>query len=314
MGKSKSVLMQVLICIGLLCLIWGGYYVSVQQVRVSNERKAIFELEVSLEYDLVSEVEEVVSDGEWLTISGWAMHLNSMNNAINVVLQPMGTMKEKLLETESIDRKEMADYFVPNWDKGMCGFVSKIKEEELDNEVCYEILLSVEYETLDEEESGSSKSTRKKIATNQYLYNNGVYRYNPIEFRPPSSYDVEIQKVIERGNVRLYSKEMNIWIYQYDTELYFISEAGDGTENGIEIVYPIMAFTSRPELLPDSEISYEHLGFYEEKEEYDDKYRVGVITLPTQYPITYINTGVYDFTDEKWIQSFCIDVDYESLY
>lgn len=310
MEKSKKVIVQALICVGLLCAIWGGYFLLLQIIEVRNEKKFYAELETVNDFDLLCEVEDIVVEDDRVKLLGWGQRLDSKNDAMHLILQPMNKKNARVLTADSTERKDIGAYFRNDWEFGLNGFSVEIDKDKIEPNVCYELLFALDYET---DENGFLQKEIKKVTTKQYLYNDELYRYNPVEFRKPEVSDAELQKVIEEGSVRCFDDKNGVWIYQHGVELYFITEAGYKTETGNEIVVPIMVYTSWEELYPEEGARNIHLGFLQGTKKSEEKYRVEVISLPIDYPITYINTGLFDMT-KGWIQSYCIDVDYEYLF
>ena len=102
MEKTKRTVLQILTCVGLLCVIWGGYFVSVNMINRFREEAKARELGVVVDYSILSEVEEVTKkDGKFL-FSGWAMRLNSENVEIQLVLQPTNGLDAEVLFAKSL--------------------------------------------------------------------------------------------------------------------------------------------------------------------------------------------------------------------
>lgn len=312
MEKTKRTVLQILTCVGLLCVIWGGYFVSVNMINRFREEAKARELGVVVDYSILSEVEEVTKkDGKFL-FSGWAMRLNSENVEIQLVLQPTNGLDAEVLFAKSFERREKGSYFVPNWNFGLCGYSANIKEDELKEDVCYEVFIVLTYIEKDGTLRGEYK---KKVTTNQFFYDGMLYQYNPQNFTMPEITDDELMTVIDKGSIRLYSEEQHLWVYQYDWKMYFILDSHFGSMRENNIGIPVMPFTSREELLPMGMSGNDHLGFLFEDQIYQREgignYQIAVVELPKAYPITYISTGLFDATEKKWIENFYIDIVYE---
>lgn len=311
METSKRTIKQVLICIGLLCVIWGVYFFSVRGIKRTNEENSIRKQAVEVDYKVLFGVERVKTEKGNISLSGWALRLNSVNSAIYLVLQPTDDSEAEVFLAECTESKEIGEYFAPKWDFGECGFTVDLNEERLKEGICYEVLIVLDYEEKTEVGESVTK-TRKKITTSQYLYNGELYRYNPEDFEEPKISDAEIIHVLENGVLRAYDLKEQIWIYQYEKQLYFIVNSNYSLDKSSSIRIPVMPQTSREDLLPEERRQYgfDHLGAYHLDENYIREgvtpYQIVVVNIPTEYPLIYITTGLYDNLYQTWTKRFDI--------
>ena len=299
---ENNVLLQVVFFVVSMAVIVGGYVVISNKVQWNNEQKRISELKVTEDYNILVGLDDVIGDGKNIQLSGWALRLDSVTEKVHLVFKEVDGTEEIVLKTESSERENVEEYFNPNWDFGKIGFEAVVKEKKFDTDTCYEIFVNIEYAV-----DGVEKS--KKTASGKYLYNEELYLYNPKTFTAPKITDEEIEKVIKEGLVKAYDNKAQIWVYEYENRLYFITnpEFGSMAENQIGV--PIMPRTSRVELLPEERVQYgsDHLGFYYEDEKYVSEgivpYQIVVVDLPTKYPVTTICIGLYNNVDKVWVHN-----------
>ena len=103
-------------------------------------------------------------------------------------------------------------------------------------------------------------------------------------------------------------------IYQYEDRLLYVidSEKHDISSN-TDIVVPVMINSTRLDLLPEEmrTYGYEHFGLHSGDELFEDdmqKYQIVEIELPKKYPVTYLNTGIYDNGQKLWIKRYSVSL------
>ena len=312
--ETKRTIWHVLICVGLVGLIWGGYILAMIPIKRMNEMKPVLKQNTTIDYAILKDVEEVRLEDEWVVLSGWVLRLNSKNQEVRLILEPVDGSEPRVMEMEYTERKDVGNYFSPNWDFGECGFVASEKKSKIEEDCCYELFVALSYE---ESDGTQMVKKTKRVTTNQFLYNWELYDYNTETFEKPKITDEELLKVIEEGSVRQYSPEQRFWIYQYNGELYYFLDTTTGLILGDNIGIPVMPYTSRKELLPEDKPENDYLGFLYEDERYGrdrvGEYQVARVALSTKYPIIYIATGLYDNVAKTWVKDLYIDVDWNKL-
>lgn len=308
-NKKKQVIFFVISMIILSVI----YIVVVSFVQKISEKEVLSKLSPILDYQVLFEIEDVVKKDGKLEFSGWMLRVDSKNKNVWLVFNEVNETEIKILKTSLIDRNDVGNYFMPNWNFGNCGFVSEVKCDEFKKDVCYEVFLVLDYVTEKEIEGRiETLENKRKVSTGYYLFNDMLYRYNPQNFYEPQVIDEEILDVIKKGVLRGYDLNEKIWVYQYNRSLYFLIGSDFGFMEDVQIGIPVMPHTTREDLLPESRISYgfDHLGFYFENKDYlrdgIEDYQVVVVTLPTEYPMTYIATGLYNAIEESWMKEFNI--------
>lgn len=301
--KWKKTVIQGIICVGLVVLIWTGYFVVRGKINKDKKERAIQELRVKQDYNLLSQVETVSSEKGKVMISGWALRRNSKNQEIYLMLQSEDKEEKILLYTDCKERADVDDIMNHEYDYGETGFTAKIQEKELKKDRSYEILLVLEYE-----ENGKSK-IQKKVTTNRYIYNGELYRYQPEDFVKPEISQAEIKEVIDNGKLYDCDAEKGGWIYEYQGMMYWIL---DGKQfEGLKApsvpcdIYPVHGEdvpTERMELYQMRGYDYYeiYLNDTHQVQERDKTYYVISLELP-KYPISYMKTGSYGNGGTGWL-------------
>lgn len=313
MENWKKVMLQGVICVGLLCVIWGGYFLVSCQINRKNEIERIRKLAVTTDNKIVTHVENFRFDGENLVLSGWGLRTKSEVSAIDIILKQTEGNKEALLQTESYVRDDVNKYFDSEWEFGKSGFKAKISESQLERDKCYEILLVLAYE------NDEMKEERKKVETNWYIYNGEVLRYNPIEFEKPEV-DSELVEVIDEGNLCTYDTDKRIWVYEYGGNLFWIVDFSILGDLSKRPEIPMFVYTSQRDKKLEDKVEADYYGYYLKEEDLrkniDSNYFVCKMEIPKNVSITSIQTGVYHNIDKKsewkWEDVFSMGFLYEN--
>lgn len=301
-----------LFCVLSVVLIWGIYMVMVKWIRweVESEKVVAEKAEESFNENVLSEINQVHKNGKMLYISGWIMKYNTRVIDVKMVLRETGEIKEQVLKTSLEKNKGYETYLNYLKSDGAYrngGFTAKIEIEELKKDVCYEVLLYFGYEYEKKMQDGSVELVDRwvKVDTEQYLYQDAVYRYNPTEFIRPEFIDKQMQTVIENGVVLAYDNKKQVWLYLYEENLYWIlgKEKNAMYKNEKRIFCHL--FSVDKTKLPEERQKYgfDNKDFYFETNRVllntDEVYEVAKMSLESEYPITRIQTGFIDSTNEE---------------
>ena len=301
-SKKKQLIFFLVIMVGLVAI----YIPAITKVKEIREEEILENQRIIDDYAILTNVENVKVENGEIQLFGWAFRLNSKNSNIRIVLQSIDNLDTRVFDTYIEEDNRVGQKFVSKRDFGKCRFIATKNENKLQNNVCYEILLVLDYRQ--EMETTEIVEYSKKVTTGKYLYEGELYSYNPINYTEPKVTDEELLKVIAEGTLKAYDSEMQMWVYQYGLKLYYIVNPSFGSMELNHIGIPVMPQTSKPELLPEHRIQhgFDHLGFYYENKEYEREgvlpYQVVMVTLSEQYPITYITTGFYSDTEDTWIK------------
>lgn len=307
--KSKKV--QILFFVISMAILITVYWIGVYSICTTKEQNRIEQQAIVKDNSTLLNIEEVVKKNSTISILGWAVRLNSMDVDIKLVLQSVDETEVKIFSTELKNKKDISDYFKVDELIAMYEFQTDIKEKNLTKDKCYEILLVLDYKEQEIEYS-------KKITTTRYLYNGELYKYNPQEFVPPIVTDDELIQVIQNGNILSYDVRKEVWIYEYEKQIYWIVNFGlfGAYENRPEL--PLMSTflsiqkTSEGILQFIKNRNYE--GYYIKEREYqiysnDDLF---VYSRPVELENIFgITTGIYhnDGENEGWIWDTFIQLD-----
>ena len=188
------------------------------------------------------------------------------------------------LEKESVERQDVNEYFLCDYDYTSSGFTARAEVSEGE----YEVLIKWPWSIA--------------LSTGVYINSDGVHYASRKEFEVPKI-DTDF---IQKGVVRVYRPDFHCWVYQYEGSLYWIVDQDFNFEEDNTTYIQYQLWTTRTENLPKERLDNNWLwdnigGNFEDYEIQGDfgKYRVMKRGLPTEYPITAIVTGYHK--DRKWI-------------
>jgi len=289
MENWKKTIIQGAICVGLLCVIWGGYFF----IRIYYTDR-ILDIKED-DFSWVYQVDSVKTEGKEFVLQGFAFELkkNSEDGAFEIVLQEVESGKRYFLEMEYMERKDVNDYFLCEYDYLYSGFVASIKKNKLDLEnENYEVLLR-------------DAGERKTYRTGTYISKGSLMYTDPLEYRPLDVEGTDLEEIVKNGILRVYRPDFGMYVYQYERELYWIAEEGyDFVEGDTYVQYQLE--TTQVDKLPEIRLKNhwytDNIGFMFRSNELLDidtgKYRVTKEAIPEEYSITTIWTGNYR---EKWL-------------
>lgn len=290
---GKKTIGQIAVCIGLLVLVWGGYFL-IKEYKIGRA------LEVREDnFSWVYQVDAVEREKGTLLLKGFAFQLgvDAEKNNCEIVLQELETGKRYFLKMSYLERQDVNDYFLCEYDYLQSGFVAEIKEKRLDIEKNYEVLLRV-------------AGGRTTYQTGTYLSGGKLVYTNPTEFVPLEVAGTALEEVVENGILRVYRPDYGMYVYQYDGELYWIAEPEYGFVDGDTCVQYQLETTQKenlPKVRLENHWDWDNIGFQFMTNEMTGQdfgtYRVAKKALPVEYAITKIWTGNY-IDGWIWKQNF----------
>ena len=317
---EQSRMLQWLFFVVSMAVIVGAYFPLTKVAEDMREKRDIKDMNLSVDYDFLYDFETIENVDNAIEFEGWALRLDSKNIGISVVLDATDGSDTKVLLAETTERKDVEEYVGKDTEFGECGFLVDIKENQLAENVCYEVQLALHYEGEPDTEGNTDYYIR--TATNQYLYNGQIYRYDPTNFEEPQIDDADLSNVIKNGMLCTYSMEHRACIYLHDDKLYCIADSEHWVPLEKSPSVPTVFYTLFPDLIPEErKEKYEARG-YDSREIYLNEksyysghniiYGVTVIELP-DYPITYIRTGTYDNKGNRYVfrGSFLMDISFK---
>lgn len=212
--EKKRTIVQVLICVGLLCVIWGGHFFA-SKYGINR----ILDIKGN-DFSWVYQVDSVDMQEKKCVIKGFAFELNTdaKKEAFEIVLQDMESGKKYFLKMEYNKREDVNEYFLCEYDYVDSGFSASINKK-IVNGRNYEILLRV---------AGQKDAYR----TGTYLADGELMYVSPLEYQTLEVIGTDLEEVVNKGTVRVYRPDYGMYVYQYDNALYWIAEPEYGFVEG----------------------------------------------------------------------------------
>lgn len=290
MMQKKRTIWQVLICIGLLCVIWGGYILVIR-----NYRQQIDEIRED-DFSWITQVEKIENKDGKITITGFAFKLNksAKEKAYAIVLRDMDTDKFVFPKMEYVQRADVNRYFLCDYDYSDSGFIARIDDEVLRlEEKNYEVLV--------------------KPYWDEYAYQTGLYLAkgemlctNPENYVALDTEGTELDTIIKNGILRVYEPNIGVYVYQLEETMYWVFEKDYAyfNDNG-DMWLQYILYTTQNEKLPKEQLEinclWNNSSFSFKKRELSqyetEKYRVVACEMPKEHSVTFIQTGHYA---EEW--------------
>lgn len=294
--SKKKTIIQGIVCIGLLCAIWGIYFYVNSMIKLADHRQ------ISLREDNFSwvyQVDSLENRGEEVVLKGFAFKLKKDATAgvFEIVLYDIESGEHYFPKMKYMDRKDVNDYFICEYEYLKSGFEATIKESVLKLDRCYEVLLRPTEDS-------------RAFQTGVYVLNGKLVYANPEEFEELEVIDTDLEKVVNSGVLRAYKPEAGIYIYQYQNELYWIADSNyEFIDNDSSMEYHL--YTTQIHNLPEYRLAnqwnWDNIGFRFSENELTEwntgKYRVAKKIIPSEYSVTKISVGSY-IDEWIWEQSF----------
>ncbi len=279
--KYKFFWGQLVVCVGLLVLIWGGYFIVARKMELQIEK------ELEDDFSWVVQVDGVEKQGENVVLSGFAFKINAdaKKDAFRIVLRNLDTGEYLFPKMKYLDRKDVNDYFLCEYDYTNSGFLATVKTEEIDlqkNE--YEVLLLPHL-------THSPYRFATYISKGELLYT------NPKTYEALDVEGTSIEEIVKEGVLRVYEPENHMYVYQYMGELYWIAE--EEYQYWDNDVLEFLTYTTQNKRLPQQRLEnnwmFDNIGFVFSSMELPEMsargYRVSKKEIPTEYSIKKITTG-----------------------
>ena len=290
MEAKKRTIIQAIVCVVLVCMIWGGYFL----VKTYHTDR-ILDIKED-DFSWVYQVDSVEIDGKDFVLQGFAFELNknAEEGSFEIVLEDIESGERYFPKMEYVDRKDVNEYFLCEYDYLQTGFEATIKEKKLSlEEKSYEVLLRV-------------KGDRLAYQTGTYISNGKLVYVNPFEFEALDVAGTALEEVVENGLLRLYRPDYGVYVYQYGGELYWIAKEEYPFETDGNTVMEYQLETTQISRLPEVRLEnkwyWDNQGFYfKEKEILEGNIegcRVARSKIPDAYSITKIWTGL---SKDVWI-------------
>lgn len=281
---KKTVIVQILMCVGMLGIIWGGYMLAMRAFR------GRFELQED-SFNYMYQIDSAEYQEGNLVLSGWAFRFGVDAKEEKYELLLYDKRKEKIYapKMKYENREDVNAYFLCEYDYTKCGFTASIRTDRLDLEnTDYEILLR-------------KNKKREAYQTGIFLSKGKIVYTDPTGFVPPETAGTDLEEVVEKGILRAYRPKKGIYVYQYRECLYWlVKDAGSYFKTDgeyIEYLLDTNQYDRLPERRKKNNWSWDNIGFSFTHKEWTGKdtgdYRVAVYFLPKEYAITKVSTGAH---------------------
>ena len=287
---ENSFFTQLLICIGLLVIIWATFYIAHVGIGKKNDLRHLR----ADEYDFVFQIDSVKDNGKEVYIEGWAFKLNADSEEGDLEILLYDIEKDEIVypRVECRTRDDVNQYFFCEYDYSRSGFIASIgsKELELENK-SYKVLFK-------------SREKKRIYMTDTYISNEGVVYANPSDFRELEVAGTDLEKVVKEGILRVYRPELGMYLYQYDGKMYWIAGETYNFESDGKTKMVLHWNTNQYAKLPENRIQhkFENQDFYFEQKELTigvfGNYRVVCFEIPQKYAVTKVVTGQHK---DEWI-------------
>lgn len=284
MESKKKIIIQAIICVGLLSVIWGVYFLVLEKL---NQR---IEFVQEDDFSWVVQVDKVRTEEDEFILEGFAFKLgqNTEEKSFDIVLHNLDTGEYLFPKMKYGDRKDVNDYFLCEYDYTKSGFTAKIKKSKLNLEKNdFEVLLLPEW-------------SHKPYQFATYLADGELMYANPKEYVSLDVEGTDLEEIVDKGVLRVYEPENRMYVYQYAGELYWIAEEDYEFEEDKSTYMQYAMETTQIQKLPYERIqnnwTFDNRGFvFEENEIYGNvgSYRLAKEYLPEEYSLVKIWTGYH---------------------
>jgi len=294
--KKKRTIWQTVFCVGMVCLIWGGYFIAKNRIDGIKYREiTLFEDDFSWVY----QVDAMIQEEKKIVLHGFAFELgtDATKDKYEVVLHDIESEENYFMKMEYMNRVDVNNYFSGDNSYLLSGFKASIDSKEIDLEKNnYEILLRV----LGEDTA---------YHTGTYISNGRVDYVNPLEYKPLDVVGTELEEIVENGCIRVYRPDYGMYVYQYEGELYWIALDNYGfVDDDTLVQYLVQGRPNNykenvfPEESSSNILLWEDKSFkFSSNEVNCTKYRVSKSKLPMDFCVIKIGTGNYQDDITGWI-------------
>ena len=278
---------HLLIFFALLLVIWGGYFIV---KHFAIDRNLILQED---DFSWVMQVDSVSYKNGEVVLTGFSFKLeeDAKVDTYNIVLQDIESGKLLFSKIENLSRTDVNDYFLCEYDYTGSGFIARVKMDDLDlHNKNYEVILQ-------------ERGKRKAYRTGTFISKGQLMYVNPNEYLPLEVEGTDLEEIVEKGVLRVYCQEAGLYIYQYQEDIYWITDKNyTFIDDNTLVEYQVV--TTQKEKLPPERVKYsfENCPFRFTSSEWVSgnvgSYRVARKELPNEYAISKIVTGS---PSEPWV-------------
>lgn len=282
------------VCVGLLIIIWGGFWFGLRRINQMIESVR------SDDFRWVVQVDKTEKNNGKFVLSGFAFELDKTaeKKAYTIVLHNMKTGEYSYPKMKYTKREDVNKYFRCEYDYTESGFIATIDESKFDVNGDYEVLLR-------------PVNNKDPYKFGTYLAKGKLVYTNPKSYAQPDVSGSGLEDVVSKGVLRVYEPQKHMYVYQYDGELYwFIDKEYSFVDDNVKVQYQLN--TTQPDRLPEvrlkNEWDWDNISFMLSWNELMDipegcSYRVAKKAIPTEYSVSKIWTG-FEIDGELWLTYF----------
>jgi hypothetical protein len=305
---EQSYILKIVICVALSSIVIALFFISNSAIDNKKSRK----YSITSDMRLINQIEDIGIINNRINIKGYAflLDMDSEDTNISIFLRSVDEDKEIWTDVEQSSRADVASLFNNEYNYINSGFNAMIKESKLNEGECYEIIVKLDYLSIDNDDNS------KTVSTNRYVINGELYSYNPINFEHPNIESDLLREAFTKGQLCFYQKDEGLYVYQYNNKLYWITDDNfNFNKDGLTSI-SCNIYTSQADKLPEYRMQYlfDTREFYFEEHEYIDEniapYRVAIWDIPNDYPISSITAGEYDSINSKWVWNTSFHINY----
>lgn len=293
---------QLLMFILAMGLCWGFYFLMRQCITNMKMNKIVLVKDnyASFFYqlDFVQDMDNhnmIGFEGVFFKLNQDAPVINEKSE-ISVIMVNVDNPKEKYIfkVTNRVNREDVDDYFKCNYNFLCSGFITDKRMIDTNGKV-YEVFFK------------ENMLKNETLETGLFVHDGIMERFNPKSFIEPKVERTPLENIVKDGFLMDYLPDYDVWIYQYEWKLYWITGDNFYFEEDGSTYIQYQLNTTQYDRLPWERVEngwyWSNLGDYFEQYEvyYNnlESYRVSVRELPTDYSITRIETGYY--IDNEWV-------------
>lgn len=224
-----------------------------------------------------------------IDITGFAFRYERETVPPIIILKSSESGKRIKLSTEQVQRQDVNDYFLCEYDYTMSGF----RAHGIVDKGEYEIMVQWPWTI--------------PLATGVFINSDGIrYTADKNFMAPDIAAAPGLADIVENGVLRVYRPDYHCWVYQKDGSLYWIVDSDFNFEDDGKTYIQYQLWTTQVNNLPAKRLEnnwlWDNIGGCFERYELEGEfgpYRVMRRELPTEYSITSIVTGYHK--DGEWI-------------
>ncbi len=279
------------------------FFVLINKFITEKNRYYFFPIPDSNKY--AYQVERIFEEDNDIVIEGWFFELKEVqkkkvelesNSKLGIILVNLNDLDNKEFNSNErykgckmnvtrCNRNSVNKYFDCEYDYSNCGFIAKIEKKDID-------IYNGEYQVIFKtEETG-----RDGILSKNYIINGELKYKKNDDLSTVSVEGTDLEKIVNEGNYVAGSVNDNVFIFQYERNIYCIIKEEDYPKVMGELKMEYTLDTTQFDKLPEGRVYRNLSSFFERFEISDYKntggYRVAVREIPTEFSVYWISIGL----------------------